>query len=81
LDVVLPDLGVDPDELIVVSTWFAEVGDEVIEGDRLVEVLVGNTTFDVPAPVGGRLVDIRAADDDPVRCGDLLGVIEPAARG
>jgi pyruvate/2-oxoglutarate dehydrogenase complex dihydrolipoamide acyltransferase (E2) component len=81
VDVLMPELGADPNEPIVVSAWFAEVGDEVIEGDRLVELLVGNTTFDVPAPISGRLVDIRAAEDDPVRCGDLLGVIEPEQEG
>ena len=52
--VILPELGTGPDEPIVVSYWFAERGDEVWEGDRLVEVLVGPATFDVPAPRTGR---------------------------
>src|SRR5438105_15912775 len=48
--VILPDLGTGPDVPIVVSHWFAARGDEVWEGDRLVEILVGPATFDVPAP-------------------------------
>ena len=59
--VILPELGTGPDMPIVVSHWFAARGDEVWEGDRLVEVVVGPATFDVPAPSTGRLAEIRAA--------------------
>ena len=64
--VILPDLGTGPDVPIVVSHWFAARGDEVWEGDRLVEVLVGPATFDVPAPATGRLAEIRGEEDDQV---------------
>ena len=51
-------------------------GDETVwEGDRLVEVLVGPATFDVPAPATGRLAEIRAREDDHVLPGALLGYI------
>jgi pyruvate/2-oxoglutarate dehydrogenase complex dihydrolipoamide acyltransferase (E2) component len=59
-----------------VSFWFADEGEEVIEGDRLVEILAGPVTFDVPSPVSGRLVEIRAMEEDMVRSGDLLAVVE-----
>ena len=71
--VILPDLGTGPDVPIVVSHWFAARGDEVWEGDRLVEVLVGPATFDVPAPASGRLAEIRGQEDDQVRPGAVLG--------
>ena len=64
--VTLPDLGTGPDTPIVVSYWFAARGQTVWEGDRLVEVLVGPATFDVPAPATGRLTEIRAREDDRV---------------
>ena len=73
--VVLPELGTDPDEPIVISHWFASRGDEVWEGDRLVEVLVGPATFDVPAPHSGRLAEIRGREDDRVRPGTVLGLL------
>lgn len=76
--VILPDLGTGPDEPIVVSHWFAARGDEVWEGDRLVEVLVGPATFDVPAPTTGRLAEIRGAEDDRVRPGAILGLVAVA---
>ncbi len=73
--VILPDLGTGPDEPIIVSHWFAEQGDEIWEGDRLVEVLVGPATFDVPAPMTGRLAEIREDEDDRVNAGDVLGLV------
>ena len=74
--VILPELGTGPDEPIVVSHWYAGPGDEVWEGDRLVEVLVGPATFDVPAPTTGRLAEIRGREDDRVAPGAVLGLVE-----
>jgi pyruvate/2-oxoglutarate dehydrogenase complex dihydrolipoamide acyltransferase (E2) component len=73
--VVLPDLGTDPDEPIRVSHWFASRGETVWEGDRLVEVLVGPVTFDVPSPANGRLTEIRGREDDQVAAGAVLGFV------
>ena len=77
VQVIVPELGVEPDSDLVVSMWFAELGEEVLEGDRLVELLAGAMTFDVQAPVTGRLVQINYYEDDPVQAGDVLGLIEP----
>jgi pyruvate/2-oxoglutarate dehydrogenase complex dihydrolipoamide acyltransferase (E2) component len=72
-EILLPELGAAP---LVLSVWFADLGDRIFEGDRLVEVLTGGATFDVPAPVTGRLVEKRALPDDPLRPGQVLGVVE-----
>ncbi len=79
--VILPDLGTGPDEPILVSHWFAARGAQVWEGDRLVEVLVGPATFDVPAPVSGRLAEIRGREDDRVAPGAVLGLLAVAESG
>jgi pyruvate/2-oxoglutarate dehydrogenase complex dihydrolipoamide acyltransferase (E2) component len=71
--VVLPELGAAP---VVLSVWFADPGDRVFEGDRLVEVLVGGATFDVPAPATGRLAEKRAFPNDRLHAGQVLGVVE-----
>ncbi|MGE3819567.1 MAG: biotin/lipoyl-containing protein [Isosphaeraceae bacterium] len=76
--VILPDLGTGPDVPIIVSHWFAARGDKVWEGDRLVEILVGPATFDVPSPTTGRLAEIHQREDDPVISGDVLGLIAAA---
>jgi pyruvate/2-oxoglutarate dehydrogenase complex dihydrolipoamide acyltransferase (E2) component len=72
-DILLPELGAAP---LVVSVWFADVGDLVYEGDRLVEVLAGGATFDVPAPATGRLAEKSALADDPLVPGQVLGRVE-----
>ena len=69
----LPDLGTGPARSIVVSYWYARKGDQVWEGDRLVEVIVGSATFDVPAPKTGRLAAIHGKEDDLVHPGFVLG--------
>lgn len=69
----MPELGASP---ITLSVWFADPGDEVYEGDRLVEVLVGGATFDVPAPATGRLAERHALPHDRLTPGQVLGIVE-----
>jgi len=76
--VILPELGAAPVRL---SVWFADPGDWVFEGDRLVEVLVGGATFDVPAPVTGRLAGKNAWPNDSLVTGQVLGVVEMDEQG
>jgi pyruvate/2-oxoglutarate dehydrogenase complex dihydrolipoamide acyltransferase (E2) component len=74
--VVLPDLGTPAARL---SVWFAEPGDQVYEGERLVEVVVGGATFDVSAPATGRLAERFSLPPDVVTPLQILGevVVEP----
>ena len=78
--VILPDLGTGPDIPIVVSYWFAAGGERVWEGERLVEVLAGPATFDVPAPVTGLLAEIHGREDDRVEAGYVLGLVAARRR-
>jgi len=71
--VILPDLGTGSNVPIIVSYWFAARGARVWEGERLVEVLAGPATFDVPSPVTGHLAEIHGREDDRVEVGSVLG--------
>ena len=73
LPVRLPELGA----AARVSAWFAEPGDYVYAGDRLVEVVLPSATFDVSAPASGRLVERHCLPPDAVTAGQTLGVLEP----
>lgn len=75
-DVILPEVGAAP---LFVSVWFAEPGDMVYAGDRLVEVVAEGATFDVSSPATGRLAQRLARPDDIVRPGQVLGFIEEEA--
>jgi pyruvate/2-oxoglutarate dehydrogenase complex dihydrolipoamide acyltransferase (E2) component len=71
--VILPELGA---AAAFLSVWFADPGDEVYEGDRLVEIRVNGATFDVPAPATGRLLEKHVHVDEPLAPGQVLGVLD-----
>lgn len=73
---LVPELGVGPKERIVVSCWLVSVGDELIEGDRVVELLLNDLTFDVSAPATGKLTRIFVEPEERVDVGTVLGEIE-----
>ncbi|CAN7166632.1 acetyl-CoA carboxylase biotin carboxyl carrier protein [Phenylobacterium sp. LjRoot225] len=62
-----PQPGADP---------FVKVGDTVTTGQTLFIVEAMKTMNPIPAPKGGRVVEILIADAQPVEFGELLAVIE-----
>ena len=73
VSVRLPELG-SPGARV--SAWFAEPGERVFEGDRLVEVRLGPATFDVSAPATGVLRERGVVVGVEVATGQELGLIE-----
>ena len=73
--IALPDLGAN-EQPIRVSTWLTQIGEEVIAGEAIVEVLLKGITFDVAAPVSGQLRRIDRFENDAIRAGDVLGWLE-----
>ncbi len=76
----LPDLGTAGQQ-VRVSTWLTQIGEEVVAGDAVVEVLLRGMTFDVEARSSGRLRRIGLFENDLVEPGETLGWIEPIAIG
>lgn len=77
IPLTVPELGLPLGEEIVVSCWLVRRGDEIVAGDRVVELLIGEMTFDISAPASGRLVKVACEIDDPVQPGMVLGQIRP----
>ncbi len=75
VSVEMTDLNL-PEQAVTVGCWLASVGDQVVQGDRLLELLAGDVVVDIPAPATGRLHEKRVAQDDSVSPGQVLGVIE-----
>ena len=73
MPIPLPDLG---SPRVVFSLWYVRVGDRVFEGDRVAEVRIPGATFDIAAPVDGVLAERLARPNDPLECGQALGVVE-----
>ncbi len=72
---VLPDLDME-DLPVTASVWLVRLGSEVIEGDRILEISAGEVTIDLPAPADGVLVEKRVGEEEPLRPGQVLGVVE-----
>jgi acetyl-CoA carboxylase biotin carboxyl carrier protein len=62
-----PQPGADP---------FVKVGDTVAAGQTLFIVEAMKTMNPIPAPKGGRIVEILIADAQPVEFGEPLAIIE-----
>ncbi len=76
MDVALPDLGEDAGDTAKVTFWYLKEGDEIKEGEDLVEMMTDKATFNVPSPASGTLKENRTAESADVSVGDILGVIE-----
>ena len=71
----MPDLGID-EQPMKVSLWLVRRGSRVAEGEQLLEVLAGSALVDLAAPVSGTLVETLVSEDDPIRPGQRLAIIE-----
>jgi pyruvate/2-oxoglutarate dehydrogenase complex dihydrolipoamide acyltransferase (E2) component len=74
---VVPDVGI-VGVALVLSLWLVPEGTDVLEGDRVVELLGGGVTIDLEAPVTGRLVRCFVDEDDAVAPGTVLAEFLPA---
>jgi pyruvate/2-oxoglutarate dehydrogenase complex dihydrolipoamide acyltransferase (E2) component len=74
-ELLLPDLGFG-DRPVRVSLWLVDQGREVTQGDRLLEIVADSVTVDLPSPASGVLVATLVSDDEPLRIGQTLGIIE-----
>lgn len=74
-EVKLPKLGEEVKEATV-SYWLHQEGDEVKEGEDLVEMITDKATFNVPVPTSGILKEVSAEEGETVKVGQKLAVIE-----
>ena len=70
----LPEIGAGHASLTV-SCWLVDIGELVDRGDRVVELVTAGSTFDVSAPLSGRLTRIDKPLDTTVAVGDILVLI------
>lgn len=72
--IVVPDLGL-AGMTLVLSLWLVPEGSDVVEGDRVAEILAGGVTVDLGAPATGRLVRCLVDEDDVVAPGAVVAEI------
>lgn len=72
--ITVPDFGMSGESLVL-SAWLASVGDLVVEGDRVVEVLAGAATIDLESPVTGILAEKLVDVDEAIAIGQVVGTV------
>ena len=75
----LPDLGENIESAEVVSVA-AAVGDMIEAEQTIIEVETDKAVTDVPAPIGGKLLDLAVAVGDKLAVGDIIATIEEVGR-
>ncbi|MEO5853777.1 MAG: biotin/lipoyl-containing protein, partial [Nocardioides sp.] len=75
--VTLPALGESVTEGTV-TRWLKRVGDEVAVDEALLEVSTDKVDTEIPSPVAGTLLEIKAHEDETVEVGAELAVIGSA---
>ena len=70
----LPALGESVTEGTV-TRWLKQVGDEVAVDEPLLEVSTDKVDTEIPSPVAGTLLEIKADEDDTVEVGAELALI------
>ncbi len=76
------DVEFDPRDTAIeeatVSSWFVDEGEAVEEGDLLVEMVTDDDSIEVRAPAEGTILELRVEEDEIVKVGDLLCLIDTA---
>ena len=75
VEVRLPDLGLG-EESIRLTVWLATRGSQVERGEPILEVTAGAVTIDLPTPVSGLLAERLAGEDDFIKSGDPVAIIQ-----
>ncbi len=73
-EVNLPALGESVTEGTV-TRWLKAVGDTVAVDEPLLEVSTDKVDTEIPSPVAGTLLEIKAEEDDTVEVGAVLALI------
>jgi pyruvate/2-oxoglutarate dehydrogenase complex dihydrolipoamide acyltransferase (E2) component len=75
VELKLPSMGDMTDG--TVSRWLKSVGDEVTEGEAVLEVETAKAEIEVEAPASGVLIRIVAEQGTTVDVGEVLAIIAP----
>src|SRR5947208_14398961 len=78
--VTLPALGESVTEGTV-TRWLKSVGDEVAVDEPLLEVSTDKVDTEIPSPVAGVLLEIKADEDETVEVGAELAVVGDGTPG
>jgi len=73
-DVIMPVLGMNQDTAVLLD-WLKQEGEQVEEGEPIMEVETDKATMELDAPASGTLARVTAAAGDEVKVGSVIAVI------
>jgi len=77
-EITLPQLGETVTEGTI-TRWFKKVGEQVAADEPLFEVSTDKVDTEVPSPIAGTLLEIRAQEGDTVPVGAVIAVVGEGA--
>jgi 2-oxoglutarate dehydrogenase E2 component (dihydrolipoamide succinyltransferase) len=80
LDIVVPALGESISEAVI-SRWLKKVGEPMAVDEPILELETDKVTVELPSPAAGVLTEQRFGEGATVRIGDVVGQLDPGAKG
>src|SRR5688572_10957837 len=80
IELQMPQMGESVTEGTILE-WHVSEGEEVSEGDTIVEVSTDKIDAEVPAPASGVITKIMAQPDDTVSVGQVLAQLDTNGAG
>jgi 2-oxoglutarate decarboxylase len=77
IEIVTPTGGESVTEGTILE-WSVKVGDEVKDGDTVVEISTDKVDMELPAPASGTIIEILAQDGETVTVGQVIARMKPA---
>ena len=74
VEVVMPQMGESITEGTV-SKWLKQVGEKFEKDEPLLEISTDKVDAEVPSPVAGTLLEIRAEEGETVEVGTAVGIV------
>ncbi len=74
-DFKFPDVGEGIHEGTIVK-WLVEEGQEIEEGDSLLEVETDKVTTDIPSPKDGKVLELKGKEGDTIHVGNIFVVLD-----
>jgi 2-oxoglutarate dehydrogenase E2 component (dihydrolipoamide succinyltransferase) len=74
-EITLPRVGETVDSVYLV-TWLKNVGDQVTEGEDLLEVETDKAQVTVQSPATGKIAQLLFQVDAEIKTGDVIAILE-----
>ena len=74
-EITLPRVGETVDSVYLVA-WLKQVGDQVNEGEDLLEVETDKAQVTVQSPASGKIAQLLFSVDAEIKTGDVIAILE-----